>query len=113
MRYLILIYEDESFAPPTEEEMRRWFALSEEMAQAGVLVEAHELQRTDTATTLRMRGGKLLTTDGPFAETKEALGGFYLVECRDLDEALGWARRMPNLERGTIEVRPVVEERAE
>ena len=109
MRYLILIYEDESNPPASEEEMARWFAVTEEMQKAGVMQAGEALQPTSTATTVRQRNGKALTVDGPFAETKEQLGGFYMVECDDLDQALEWARKMPNLERGSIEVRPVME----
>ena len=109
MRYLILIYENENNPQPTDEEMARWFAVTEEMGQAGVLVAGEALQPTSTATTVRVRDGRTLTTDGPFAETKEQLGGFYLIDCKDLDEALAWAGRMPNVDRGSMEVRPVID----
>lgn len=109
MRYVILIYESESNPQASEEEMSRWFGVTEEMQQAGVMVAGEALHPTSSATTVRVRDGKTLTTDGPFAETKEQLGGFYLLECRDLDEALDWAKKMPNIGRGSMEVRPVVD----
>lgn len=109
MRYLILIYENENNPQPSEEEMARWFGVTEEMQKAGVMVAGEALQPTSSATTIRVRDGKTLTTDGPFAETKEQLGGFYLLDCKDLDEALGWAAKMPNIGRGSMEVRPVID----
>jgi len=109
MRYLILIYENEAAWEPTDEEMGRWFRLTEEMQSAGVLVAGEALAPTSTATTVRVRDGRTLTTDGPFAETKEQLGGFYLLDCKDLDDALAWAARMPTADRGSIEVRPIAD----
>ena len=110
MRYLILIYESESQAePPSEEELGRWFEYTERLKSSGAYLAGEALQPTSTATTVRRKGGKVLTTDGPFAETKEQLGGFYMVECADLDEALKWAADIPSVERGPVEVRPVME----
>ena len=109
MRYLILIYENENEWQATDEEMGRWFGLSEDMQKAGVMVAGEALAPTTTATTVRVRGGRTLTTDGPFAETKEQLGGFYLVDCDSLDDALAWAAKMPTAERGSIEVRPIAD----
>ena len=110
MRYLILIYENENNGvQPDEAEMGRWFGITEEMQSAGVLVAGEALHPTSTATSVRQRDGKFLTTDGPFAETKEHLGGFYMVDVPDLDAALEWAKKMPNIGRGTMEVRPVVD----
>jgi hypothetical protein len=109
MRYVILIYENENNPQPDEAEMSRWFAVTEEMQNAGVLVAGEALHPTSAATTVRQKGGKTLTTDGPFAETKEQLGGFYLIDVPDLDQALKWAAKMPNVGRGSMEVRPVVD----
>ena len=110
MRYLILIYENENNGvQPDDAEMARWFGVTEEMQNAGVLVAGEALHPTSTATSVRQRDGKFLTTDGPFAETKEHLGGFYMVDVPDLDAALEWAKKMPNIGRGTMEVRPVVD----
>ena len=110
MRYLILIYENENNGiQPDDAEMARWFGVTEEMQNAGVLIAGEALHPTTTATSVRQRDGRFLTTDGPFAETKEHLGGFYMVDVPDLDAALEWAKKMPNIGRGTMEVRPVVD----
>lgn len=108
MRYLILIYENEAEAPsPTDAEMQRWFEYTERLKAAGSHLGGEALQPISTATTVRKRDGKLLTTDGPFAETKEQLGGFFLVEARDLNEAIRLASGWPSARIGTVEVRPV------
>ena len=78
------------------------------LAAQGRLISANQLQRTDTATTVRVRNDEVLTTDGPFAETKETLGGYYLIEADSLDEALEWAAQIPSARDGLVEVRPVV-----
>jgi hypothetical protein len=114
MRYLLSIYEEESnWGTQSPEEsggiMARYQALSEELRGSGAYLAGEGLQPTATATTVRVRGGERLTTDGPFAETKEQLGGFYLVECKDLDEAIEWAAKIPASEVGSIEVRPVMD----
>ena len=114
MRYLCLIYDDErtmSAMPKSEADafMDEYFALTEHMRESGHLVAGEALQPVQTATTLRQRSGRLLTTDGPFAETKEQLGGFYLIEARDLNEALQIAARIPSVRTGSVEVRPVVD----
>lgn len=110
MRYLILIYESEATAQqPTDAEMQEWFDYTDRLKKSGAYVAGEALQPTSTATTVRKNGSKVLTTDGPFAETKEQLGGFYMIDCDDLDEALKWAAEMPNVERGSIEVRPIME----
>ena len=110
MKYLLLIYEAEAHQEaPNPEELEAWFELTEEMQEAGVMLGGDALQPTTTATTVRIREGRTVTSDGPFAETKEQLGGYYLVDVPDLDEALRWAARMPNADRGSIEVRPVME----
>lgn len=113
VQYLLLIYGEE----PTEEipseaieaEMAEYSAFSRHVAERGALKGGEALHPTTTATTVRVRDGQTLTTDGPFAETKEALGGFYLVEAADLDEAIGYAARIPGARHGCVEVRPVVD----
>lgn len=113
MQYLMLIVSEESGDPwpgdpGFEEVMREYTAFTEMVQQLGILRGAARLQPTGTATTVRVRDGKTLCTDGPFAETKEQFGGFYLLECRDLDHALELAAQIPTARRGCIEVRPVV-----
>jgi hypothetical protein len=112
MEYLLLIYHNEaSWATRSEAEQKQirgeYRAFSEGIAKSGNYKAGEELQPTSSATTVRVRNGKTLTTDGPFAETKEQLGGFYLVEARDLDEALALAARIPGARDGSIEVRPI------
>lgn len=114
MKYLFLIYTDEKIeAALSEAEMgallQAFGSYTRELEQRGVLRGGEPLQPVATATSLRVQGGQLLTTDGPFAETKEQLGGFYLVDCRDLDEALELAARVPAVVHGTIEVRPIMD----
>ena len=114
MRYLLLIYtqeQDELEATPAEQEavMDAYFAFSREAREAGVMLSGEALQPTTTATTVRAREGKTLTADGPFAETKEQLGGYYMLECPNLDEAIEWAARIPGARHGSVEIRPLVE----
>lgn len=108
MQYLLLIYEDERrFNQGYDEaEMGEYQAFGEEFATA--IKGGNALQPTGTAATVRVRNGKLLATDGPFAETKEQLGGFYLVEARDRDEAIAIASKIPGARFGSIEVRPIM-----
>jgi hypothetical protein len=111
MKYMLLMYADESIASKfTPEEYQAagqaWYALGKELEAAGVLLSNCGLSPIASATTVRVREGKALTTDGPFAETHEQLGGYYLLECKDLDEALGWAAKIPTAKYGSIEVRP-------
>ena len=118
MRYLCLIYENEKnweSMPPAESEaiMNEYFTFTEDIRKNGKLVAGEALQPTVTATTVRVRNGKVSTTDGPFAETKEQLGGFYLIEAKDLNDAIQVAGRIPSARLGTIEVRPVVDFSAE
>ena len=113
MQYVALIYSDPSTiaAMPAEERdgmMGDYLAYSESLRQAGVFVDGAPLEGADTATTVRVRDGKRLTTDGPFAETREVLGGYYVLECESLDEALEHAARCPGARHGSIEVRPVM-----
>ena len=109
MRYLILIYENESTAPQDPAEIQKWMEYTERLKASGALLGGEALQPTSTATTVRKKDGKVMTTDGPFAETKEQLGGFYMIECEDLDAALGWAAQIPSVGRGPVEVRPIME----
>jgi len=113
MRYALLIYGAEPTTPPSEadvgKEMAGYGAFTQEIQQRGLMEGGEALEQTRTATTVRVRDGQTLVTDGPFAETKEALGGFYLVKCRDLDEAIEVAAKIPGAKRGSIEIRPVWE----
>ena len=109
----MLIYGDPSAAPDYESpagqaEMQNWMSYTQELAQSGQLKAGEALHPRESATTVRVRDGETIQTDGPFAETKEALGGFYLIDVPDLDAALAWAARMPNIQYGSVEVRPVV-----
>jgi hypothetical protein len=113
MQYMLLIYDNEKMWPAMDEKERNalmgeYYAFTEEVKKAGKLVAGDALQATSTATTVRVRNGKSLTTDGPFAETKEQLGGYYLVEAKDLDEAMALAAKIPSARFGSIEVRPVM-----
>ena len=114
MKYLCLIYEDErSWTKMPKDEadkvMGEYFAFTDGIRQSGHYVAGEALQPTQSATTVRVRNGKVSTTDGPFAETKEQLGGFYLVEAKDLNDAIQVAARIPSARYGSIEVRPVVD----
>ena len=107
MQYLLLIYDrEERFAKGYDPgEMKEYKALGEEFAK--LIKGGNALQPTSTATTVRVREGKRLTTDGPYVETKEQLGGYYLVEARDLDEAIAIAGKIPGARVGGVEVRPI------
>jgi hypothetical protein len=111
MRYALLIYTEESTEAPTAEVMRAvmegYNAFGDHIKARGAFEAGEALDSVTTATTVRVRDGKTLTTDGPFAETKEALGGFYLVEAADLDEAIGYAAMIPGAQQGSIEIRPI------
>ena len=114
MRYMLLLYsaEDAGPTPGSDEhaaEMNDWFAVTEEMRQAGVLLGGEPLQGLDTATTVQIRDGEVLSTDGPFAETKEVLGGFYMLDLPNLDAAQEWAAKIPSAPYGSIEIRPIME----
>jgi hypothetical protein len=118
MQYMLLIYDAENVwrsMPEGERNamMGEYFAYTEELRRAGAYVAGDPLQPTSSATTVRVRDGETLTTDGPFAETKEQLGGYYIVEADSLDEALEWARKIPSARLGSIEVRPIMEIHAE
>ena len=115
MQYMLLIYGDEKAGmdmTPEEQEssMGEWFRYTEDLRSSGAMVAGDALQPTATATTVSQpNGGDALITDGPFAETREQLGGYYLLECKDLDDALNWASRIPEAKTGAIEVRPVMD----
>jgi hypothetical protein len=114
MQYAFLIYCDEAKEPgpgtkELEDYLGAYLAFTDEVKARGIHTESAALQPVATATTVRVREGKLLTTDGPFAETKEQLAGLYLLTCKDLDEALEYAARIPTSRHGSIEVRPVLE----
>jgi len=117
MKYLLLMYANEAEAPKSPEELQTiadaWYVYMEEAKAAGVLLSNGGLEPAATVTTVRIRNGKTLATDGPFAETHEQLGGYFLVEAKNLDEALAIAARIPSAREGTIEVRPIVERTAE
>ena len=117
MLYAILIYDAESASPSTEPPppgiaeavMSEYTAYTKSLRDSGAFQAGDALQPAPTATTLRQTDAGVVTTDGPFAETKEQLLGFYLLECNDLDEAIDWASRIPTSRFGSIEVRPVRE----
>ena len=111
MQYLLLIYgpEPDESTPPeaVAAMMASYSAFTQEVRDRGAFIAAEALQPVATATTVRIRDGQTLTTDGPFAETKEQLGGFYLIDARDLDEAIELAAKIPGAREGSIEVRPI------
>ncbi len=116
MQYMLLIYDAEkSFAALSPAEMsalcKEYGTFGESLARSGNFKVGEELKPTSTATTVRVRNGRVQTTDGPFAETHEQLRGFYLIEARDLDEAIAIAARVPSARFGSIEVRPINPER--
>jgi hypothetical protein len=114
MRYMLLIYDDEAAAAQATQEEQEiayvdYARYTEEVTNRGILLAGDALMPTHTATTVRVRDGKILTTDGPFAETKEQLGGFYMLNCKDLDEATELAAKIPGARHGSVEIRPVAE----
>ncbi len=118
MQYMLLIYGDEqrwtSLSPDDERVIYdEYMRFTGEVEEAGKLVGANELQPTATATTVRVRDAETLVTDGPFAETTEALGGYYVVEAESFDEAVAWAAKVPTARDGAIEVRPLAVRNAE
>jgi hypothetical protein len=113
MKYLLLIYENEGSAAGVSEAeqgkiYQAYMDYTARIRKSGNHIAGHALQPTSTATTVREKNGKTLTTDGPFAETREQLGGFYLVEAKDLDEAVKLAAGIPAVRTGSIEVRPIM-----
>jgi hypothetical protein len=114
MRYLCLIYEDEkswenASQADMEKAMGAYYAFDDSIKKSGHHRVGEALQPTNTATTVRVRNGKISTTDGPYVETKEQLGGFYLIEARDLNDAIQVAARIPSAQTGGVEVRPIQE----
>ncbi len=114
MRYVLMICTEENAdlaLGPDEEAtlMAEYNAFAEEMGRRGVLLGGERLRPTTDATTVRVRGGETITSDGPFAETKEQVGGYFIVDCKDLDEAIEVASKIPSAKTGTIEVRPIWE----
>ena len=107
--YMLLICNPTEGLSPEEAaaEHPRWMAYTQALSDAGAFVSGDALQPVATATTIRVRDGERLVSDGPFAETKEALAGFYVIDAPDLDAALDWAARIPSATRGSVEVRPV------
>jgi hypothetical protein len=111
MKYMLLIYMTEDAITEREREdcYKESAGLARELQAGGKFLSANPLQSVSTATNVRVREGRRLVTDGPFAETREQLGGYFLIDARDLDEAIGVASRIPAARRGTVEVRPVME----
>lgn len=111
MQYLLLIYGEETAEQPPQEameaEMEAYNAFGRHISERGAFIAGEALHPSSTATTVRVRDGRTVTTDGPFAETKEVLGGFYMVEAADLDEAIGYAAMIPGAKHGSVEVRPI------
>jgi hypothetical protein len=113
MQYLLLIYDEEKklnsmSKSDSDKFMGAYFAFTEGIKQSGHFRAGDALQPVSTATTVRVRDGKTLTTDGPFAETREQLGGYYLIEAANLDEAIGIAAKIPSASLGSIEIRPIM-----
>jgi hypothetical protein len=113
VKYMFLLYADKPLPEPGTDEARQlleaWGSATSDMAEAGVLIDCGPLQPPSVSTTVSVRDGEALLTDGPAAEIKEHFGGFTLVECADLDEALKWAARVPTASHGRVEVRPVMQ----
>ncbi len=114
MKYMLLIYQAENATPtPGTPEfggfMQGYFALNQELTNDGALISGEGLQDGVTATTIQVRNGKTTTVDGPFAETKEMMGGFYLIDCDNLDDAITYASKIPSAKLGSIEIRPVMD----
>ena len=114
MQYLALIYaadgaSPEHGSPEFEDYMNGYFSATKVYEDSGILRGGNALQHTSTATSVRIRDGKTETMDGPFAETKERLGGYYLLDCKDLDEAIEMAKLIPTAKHGTVELRPIME----
>jgi hypothetical protein len=110
-KYMLLIYTPTEGGLTPEEaqaEMPRWSEYTQSLIDAGVMVSGDALEGIDTATTVRVRNGETVISDGPFADTKEALGGFYIIDVADLDAAQDWAAKMPSAPRGSVEIRPVM-----
>ena len=114
MKYMLLLASNPADEPTPDSEafgpyMDEWAAYSRALVEAGAMVGGEALQDAHTATTVQVRDGKRIVTDGPFIESKEVIGGYYVIDVANLDEALDWAARIPNARFGTVEVRPVME----
>lgn len=111
MKYILLLYQDESDERRThgEENIREHIAFARRAVADGAYVAASPLRLTPTATTVRVRDDRTTVTDGPFAETKEALGGYYILDCRDLAQAIAYGASLPQAREASVEIRPVVE----
>jgi hypothetical protein len=114
MKYMLLIYVDpqaapEAGTPEAEAEGQAYGTFTQELVEAGAMVAGDPLHGNDTATTVRSRGGETLTSDGPFAETKEHLAGYYVVDVANLDAAIAWAAKIPSASHSAVEVRPVMD----
>lgn len=112
MKYMLLMYANESqaadFTPEDLQAVNKdWQVLLKDAHAAGVIVATNGLAPVTSATSVRVREGKTLITDGPFAETHEQFGGYFLLNCKDIDEAIGWAARIPHAKYGTVEIRPL------
>ena len=114
MKYMLMIYGNEAERAKTmtqadlDQEMAEYYAFGAEAAARATVTSSEALHDINSATTVRVRDGKTVTTDGPFAETKEQLGGFYVIDCKDLDEAISMAAMIPGAKSGSVEIRPVV-----
>jgi hypothetical protein len=113
MQYILLIYENEAESKARNKEegqkiFGEYMAFTASIKESGNLRAGEPLESVSPATTVRVKGGKTVRTDGPFAETREQLGGFYIVEAKDLDEAVGFAARIPAAKTGSVEVRPIM-----
>ena len=113
MQYMMLIYSADSAeptpgTPEMDAHMGAYMAFTQDIKEKGLMVAGDPLQSVSTATTVRVRDGNTQTIDGPFAETKETLGGYYILDCKDLDEAIEYASRIPSAKLGSIEIRPIM-----
>ncbi len=114
MKYMLLLVSDPADEPTPADDtfgpyMAEWEAYTQALVDAGAMVAGEALQGAETASTVKVRDGKRIVTDGPFIESKEVIGGYYVIDVADLDAALEWAARIPNAHFGTVEVRPVME----
>ncbi|MCA9883945.1 MAG: YciI family protein [Anaerolineae bacterium] len=111
MKYMLLMYANENSAPESPEEQQalgqEWYGLMQEAQESGILLSNNGFAPVANSTTVRVRDGKTVTTDGPFAETHEQLGGFFLVDCENLDDAIAWAAKIPHARYGSVEIRPL------
>lgn len=114
MKYMLILASDPADEPTPDSDafgayMEEWAAYTQALVEAGAMVAGEALHDAGTASTVRLRDGRRLVTDGPYIESKEVVGGFYVIDVADLDQALDWAARIPNAHFGSVEVRPVME----